>query len=65
MALADKYFKDQMRVIRENGFKDKDFKVRAKWEVDNVPAHTSSLYFHSIHNTFESCRPPPVLPDIV
>ena len=44
MALADKYFKDQMKVIRETGFSDKDFKVRAKWEADNAPAHTVKTF---------------------
>ena len=44
MALADKYFRDQMKVIRETGFNDKDFKVRAKWEADNAPAHTVKTF---------------------
>lgn len=44
MALADKYFKDQMKVICTTGFNDKDFKVRAKWADDNKPAHTIKTF---------------------
>ena len=43
MSRADKYFKDQMKVIRETGFNDKDFKVRAKWS-DGEFAHTVKTF---------------------
>lgn len=43
MSLADKYFRDQMKVITETGFNDKDFKVRPKWG-DGVPAHTVKTF---------------------
>lgn len=44
MSLADKYFKDQIKTIKEYGFNDKDFKVRAKWADDNTPAHTIKTF---------------------
>lgn len=44
MSRADQYFRDQMKVIRETGFNDKDFKVRARWADDNVPAHTIKTF---------------------
>ena len=44
MSKADQFFRDQMKVIRETGFNDKDFKVRAKWEADNAPAHTVKTF---------------------
>lgn len=44
MSLADKYFKDQIKTIKEHGFNDKDFKVRAKWADDNSPAHTIKTF---------------------
>ena len=39
MSLADKLFVDTCREIIDNGFSDKDVKVRPHWE-DGTPAHT-------------------------
>ena len=44
MSKADQFFREKMKVIRETGFNDKDFKVRAKWEADNAPAHTVKTF---------------------
>ena len=44
MSLADKYFRNQMETIRATGFNDQDYKVRAKWADDNVPAHTVKTF---------------------
>lgn len=43
MSIADKYFKNQMKIIRETGFNDKDFHVRAKWS-DDKSAHTIKTF---------------------
>ena len=39
MALADKYFKEEINKILTEGFNDKDYEVRPKWP-DGTPAHT-------------------------
>ena len=39
MALADKYFKEEVNRILTEGFNDKDYEVRPKWP-DGTPAHT-------------------------
>ena len=43
MSLADKYFKEEANEILTNGFNDKDFEVRPKWE-DGTPAHTIKTF---------------------
>lgn len=43
MSLADKYFKDQMKVITETGFNDQEFPVRPHWP-DGTPAHTIKTF---------------------
>lgn len=43
MSLADKYFKEEINEILNNGFNDKDFKVRPKWS-DGTPAHTIKTF---------------------
>lgn len=43
MALADKYFKEEVRDLLENGFNDKEYKVRPVWVEEDgttTPAHT-------------------------
>ena len=44
MSVADKYFKAEANELLTNGFNDKDFKVRAKWEAENAPAHTIKTF---------------------
>ena len=39
MALADKYFKEEVNKLLTEGFNDKDYEVRPKWP-DGTPAHT-------------------------
>ena len=39
MALADKYFKEEVNKLLTEGFNDKDYPVRTKWP-DGTPAHT-------------------------
>ena len=43
MALADKYFKEEVNKILESGFNDKDYPVRPKWN-DGTPAHTIKTF---------------------
>lgn len=43
MSLADKYFKEEINDILENGFNDKDYEVRPKWP-DGTPAHTIKTF---------------------
>lgn len=42
MALADKYFKEEVNRILTEGFNDKDYEVRPKWP-DGTPAHTIKI----------------------
>lgn len=51
MSVADKYFKEEVREILDNGFDDKDYKVRPVWiDVDEngnevkTPAHTKKIF---------------------
>ena len=39
MALADRYFKEEVNKLLTEGFNDKDYEVRPKWP-DGTPAHT-------------------------
>ena len=39
MALADRYFKEEVNKLLTEGFNDKDYDVRPKWP-DGTPAHT-------------------------
>lgn len=43
MSLADKYFKEEVNEILENGFNDEAFEVRPKWP-DGTPAHTIKTF---------------------
>lgn len=43
MALADKYFKDEVNQILKAGFNDKEYEVRPKWP-DGTPAHTIKTF---------------------
>lgn len=43
MALADRYFKEEVKNILENGFNDEAFPVRPKWP-DGTPAHTIKTF---------------------
>jgi len=42
MCVADKYFKEEVKEILENGFNDEAFEVRPKWP-DGTPAHTIKI----------------------
>ena len=43
MALADKYFKEEVNKLLESGFNDEAFEVRPKWP-DGTPAHTIKTF---------------------
>lgn len=43
MSLADRYFKEQVDIISQTGFNDKDYLVRPHWE-DGTPAHTIKTF---------------------
>lgn len=43
MSIADKYFKDEIDDLLQNGFSDKDFAVRPVWP-DGTPAHTIKTF---------------------
>ena len=43
MALADKYFKEEVNKILTSGFNDEAFEVRPKWP-DGTPAHTIKTF---------------------
>ena len=43
MAIADKYFKEEVNKILTEGFNDKDYQVRPKWP-DGTPAHTIKTF---------------------
>ena len=43
MALADKYFKEEVNQILSSGFNDKEYEVRPKWP-DGTPAHTIKTF---------------------
>lgn len=43
MSRADIYFRDQIKTLKNFGFNDKDYKVRAKWS-DGEPAHTIKTF---------------------
>ena len=43
MALADKYFKEEVNKLLTEGFNDKDYEVRPKWP-DGTPAHTIKTF---------------------
>lgn len=43
MSLADKYFIEEATELLNNGFNDKDYKVRPVWE-DGTPAHTIKIF---------------------
>ena len=44
MALADKYFKEELNDILTKGFNDKEYPVRPVWPSDGVPAHTIKTF---------------------
>ena len=43
MALADKYFKEEVNTILTSGFNDENYEVRPKWP-DGTPAHTIKTF---------------------
>ena len=43
MAIADKYFKEEVNKILTEGFNDKDYQVRPKWP-DGTHAHTIKTF---------------------
>ena len=43
MSVADKYFKEEVKDILENGFNDEAYEVRPKWP-DGTPAHTIKTF---------------------
>ena len=43
MSVADKYFKEEIKDILENGFNDEAYEVRPKWP-DGTPAHTIKTF---------------------
>ena len=43
MALADRYFKEEVNKLLTEGFNDKDYEVRPKWP-DGTPAHTIKTF---------------------
>ena len=43
MALADKYFKEEVNIILTSGFNDENYEVRPKWP-DGTPAHTIKTF---------------------
>lgn len=43
MSQADRYFIQEYRKLTNEGFSDKDFEVRPKWE-DGTPAHTIKIF---------------------
>jgi thymidylate synthase len=43
MALADKYFKEEVTTILTSGFNDENYEVRPKWP-DGTPAHTIKTF---------------------
>ena len=43
MSVADKYFKEEIKDLLENGFNDEAYEVRPKWP-DDTPAHTIKTF---------------------
>lgn len=43
MSVADRYFKEEVKDILENGFNDETYEVRPKWP-DGAPAHTIKTF---------------------
>jgi thymidylate synthase len=43
MSVADKYFKEEIKDLLENGFNDEAYEVRPKWP-DGTPAHTIKTF---------------------
>ena len=43
MSVADRYFKEEIKDILENGFSDEAYEVRPKWP-DGTPAHTIKAF---------------------
>lgn len=58
MSLADKYFKDAINQILENGVSDNTFNVRPKWP-DGTPAHTK--YIHCYVARYDLSKEFPIL----
>lgn len=58
MSKADKYFKEEIKRIQEEGFNDKDYQVRPHWE-DGTPAHTIKINF--VIRTYDLSKEFPIL----
>lgn len=58
MSIADKYFKEEINLLLNNGFNDKDYNVRPVWE-DGTPAHTIKIF--GVYRRYDLSKEFPIL----